>query len=324
MFRKAFKALACAVALTAAAGAQAQSAWKPDGPVKLVAPTAPGTAADTVARFFAEALGREWGSPVVVDNRVGANGILGSDTVAKSKPDGRTLLVVSSPHYINKSIYAKLPFDPIKDFTPIAGFSTACQVLVVAEDAPYKTLQDLIDAMRAKPDALSYSSSGSGSVTHLAAAVMLADAKVKANHVPYKGGDTALTDVVSRQVDFMFAPLTSAVPLVEAKRLRALAVSAKQRVPSLPGTPTVAEAGLPGYEVVTRFGFLAAGGTPQPQVEGLSAAILKIAASPAFRAFALPRGFVPDLADSKAYAASRPAELEKWAKVVSISGAKKD
>jgi len=296
--------------------------WKPNGPIKLVAPVAPGTAADATARYFAKEIGQAMNTPVVVDNRVGANGILGSDAVAKSAPDGRTLLVVSSPHYINKSVYAQLPFDPIRDFTPVAGISDGCLVLVVAEDSPFKTLNDLLAHAKGHPGDLDYSSSGTGSVPHLAASVMLSQAQATATHVPYKGGDQAVADVVSKQVTFMFAPLTSAVPLVQAKRLRALAVSARARVPSLPDTPTVGEAGLQGYEVVTRFGFLAAAGTDPRAIDRLSKVITTIAASEGFREFALPKGFVPHVADSAQYASTRQAELDKWAEVVRISGAR--
>jgi tripartite-type tricarboxylate transporter receptor subunit TctC len=323
----AFAALAIATGSPARAQPQTQAPaqeWRPDGVVKIIAPVGAGTASDTVARFYAEALSREWKVPVIVENKVGANQMIGADAVAKAAPDGKTLLMVSSPHYINKSIYKNMAFDPVKDFTAIAGFSTACQVLVVKADAPYKTLKDLLAAARAKPDSLNYSTSGTGSVTHLAAAVMLSDAKVSAVHVPYKGGDGAITDVVGGQVTFMFAPLTSAVPLIQAGKLRALAVSAARRVPSLPDTPTVAEAGLPGYEVVTRFGVLGPARIEPARVDALSKAVVKIAQSPEFQAFAPPRGFFVDTANHSQYAATRQAELDQWARIVAISGAKQE
>ncbi|KAF1047499.1 Bug family tripartite tricarboxylate transporter substrate binding protein [Xylophilus sp.] len=249
---------------------------------------------------------------------------LGADYVAKSAPNGRTLLAVSSPHYANKSIYPKLPFDPVKDFRAVAGYGEACLGLVVPEDSPFKKIQDLVTFAQANPGKLTYSSSGNGAVTHLAAAEFLSRAHATAVHVPYKGGDGAVADVAANQISFTFAPLTAVVPLVEGRRMRLLAVSSARRVASVPHVPTVAESGFPGYEVVSFFGFLVPAATPDDRIAALSRAMVAIAKTNQFVDFATLRGFSVHVTDSVEFGKTRQAEMEHWAALVAKSGAKQE
>ncbi|MDQ8727413.1 tripartite tricarboxylate transporter substrate binding protein [Bradyrhizobium sp. LHD-71] len=294
----------------------------PSRPIHMIVPAAPGTATDATARFVAQRLGQELGTSVAVENKVGANGIIGIDQVAKSPPDGYTVLASPSPVYSNKALYAKIPYDPIADFTPLAKAVSAYLVLVVPAKSPFRTLENMIEYMRTHPDELSYASAGSGSVTHMAPAMMLAMAKVTALHVPYKGGDRAIVDTISGQVAMSFPALATALPHVQTGTLRALAIYGARRTEALPDVPALTELGFPGFDIATSIGFLGPKGLPVEIQGRLSAALLKILRTPDFATFAKSQGLELDVLGSTEYAISGKNELAHWTKAVEVSGAK--
>ena len=304
--------------------AKAQPAAYPERPIKVITPTAPGTAADGVSRFVADRLGRELKGIVTVENKTGANGIIAMDFVAKSPGDGYTLLMAPSTFYINKALYAKLPYDPIADFIPVAKTVAAYLVLVVPASSPFNSVKELIEHMRANPNALSYSSAGNGSVTHIAPALLFAMAGVKGIHIPYKGGDMAVTDTMGGQVAMTFTAVATALSHIRTGRMKALAVTGPHRSSALPDVPALAELGFKGYSVVSNLGFIAPKNTSPQIVNRLSAAILKIGQSPEFADFANGNGLELELAGSSAYAGAAKAELDQWAKAVALSGARVD
>ena len=246
------------------------------------------------------------------------------DFVAKSPADGYTLLMAPSTFYINKALYAKLPYDPVLDFIPVAKTVAAYLVLVVPAASPYNSVKELIDYMRVNPNALSYSSAGNGSVTHIAPALLFALAGVKGVHVPYKGGDMAVTDTMGGQVAMTFTAVATAMNHIRSGRLKALAVTGPQRSSALPDVPALAELGFNAYTVISNLGFIAPKNTPTPIITKLSAAILKIGQTPEFAEFAKANGLELELAGSAAYAGAAKAELDHWTKAVALSGAKVD
>jgi tripartite-type tricarboxylate transporter receptor subunit TctC len=264
-------ALAMALGLMAglSAGASAKDVY-PTKPITLIIPFAPGGANDEVARLVARAVGTKLGMAVVADNKPGAGGVIGSEFVAKSAPDGYTLLLTSSAIAINKLVYPKLPFDPTTDFAPVIQLTEAPYVAVVRAKFPAKTLEDLIDLARHSPGRYTYASSGNGSAPHLAGAMMADMAHVTMQHVPYKGGGPALIDVMRGDISVYFSSMDGALPQLNAGTVRALAVTTTQRSASLPDVPTVAQAGLPGYEVTGWYGILAPAHTPPAVVERLN------------------------------------------------------
>lgn len=319
------KLFVCAVmACSGTSFAQAQAATYPERAIKIITPTAPGTAADGVSRFVADKLSRDLKSTVLVENKTGANGIIAMDFVAKSAADGYTLLMAPSTFYINKALYAKLPYDPVLDFIPVAKTVAAYLVLVVPASSPYNSVKELIDHMRVNPNALSYASAGNGSVTHIAPALLFALAGVKGVHVPYKGGDMAVTDTMGGQVAMTFTAVATAMNHLRSGRLKALAVTGPQRSSALPDVPALAELGFNAYSVISNLGFIAPKNTPAPIITKLSAAILKIGQTPEFAEFAKANGLELELAGSAAYAGAAKAELDHWTKVVALSGAKVD
>ena len=323
--RIASKLFMCAVmACSGHSFAQTQAATYPDRAIKIITPTAPGTAADGVSRFVADKLSRDLKSAVLVENKTGANGIIAMDFVAKSPADGYTLLMAPSTFYINKALYAKLPYDPVLDFIPVAKTVAAYLVLVVPAASPYNSVKELIDYMRVNPNALSYSSAGNGSVTHIAPALLFALAGVKGVHVPYKGGDMAVTDTMGGQVAMTFTAVATAMNHIRSGRLKALAVTGPQRSSALPDVPALAELGFNAYTVISNLGFIAPKNTPTPIITKLSAAILKIGQTPEFAEFAKANGLELELAGSAAYAGAAKAELDHWTKAVALSGAKVD
>jgi tripartite-type tricarboxylate transporter receptor subunit TctC len=310
------------VLAVSAAGVSAQD--YPALPVKIVAPTAPGTGTDATARFLADRLSKEWNQGVVVENRVGANGILGADLVAKAPADGYTLLMGLSALYVNKSLYKSLPFDPVKDFRVLMGVNDLYLALVVPANSPFQSVKDLVDAAAARPGKVSYGSAGSGSTTHLGPALLGSMANVQLLHVPYKGGAQAITDTISGQVDFAMTAIATASPQIQSGRLRPLAVSGSQRAKSLPNVPTLEEAGFKGYRVSSKTFLAAPAGLPDPIAEKITAAVTKIVRSPEYQKFLEAQGFEAETASPAAYQANAAREVAHWAEVVRISGAKAD
>lgn len=306
-------------AVVAPAGIQAQT--YPARPIRIIAPAAPGTATDAVARYVSDQLGRGPKWQAAVENKVGANGIIAIESTARAPADGYTLLLAPSTVYINKALQPKVNYD-LGDFAPIAKAAGAYLVLVVPGNSPFQTLQDAVGYMKANPGKVNYSTAGNGSVTHLAFAMLASAAGVQASHVPYKGGDAALTDAISGQVAMTFTAIATAKANIAAGKLRALAVTGPRRSSALPDIPTVAELGYKGYEAVSGLGFMAPRGTPTGVAEKLSGEILKIVNSQEFAAFAKAQGVEVDALDGASYTADGRREMALWQKAVSESGAK--
>jgi tripartite-type tricarboxylate transporter receptor subunit TctC len=310
--------LALALLVPLQAGAQA---W-PARPVKLVVPYPPGGPTDIVARVIAERLTAQTGQPFVVDNRAGAGGNLGADAVAKSAPDGYTLLVATTAHAINMSLFKGLGYDVQRDFVTVSMLTLGPLVLVTHPSFPAKNVAELIALARAKPKAVSFASSGNGQSTHLAAELFASMAGVQMMHVPYKGSAPALNDLIAGQVPLMFDTMLSAMPHVKGGRLKALAITGGARSPAAPDIPTVAESGLPGYEVYAWNGLLAPAGTPPAVINRLSEELKTALAQPAVQERFNAQGFAAQWTPPAQASAFLRAEVEKWAKTVRESGAK--
>ena len=256
------------------AGAQSTSISSgqayPAKPVRLIAPSSPGSGVDIVARFYAQKLSAQIKQQVVVENRAGAGANIGAEIAAKAPPDGYTLFMGTPAHTINPSLYRRLNYDILRDFAPISQVSSGQYVAVVHPALPVKTLQQLIALAKARPGQLNYGSAGNGNATHLAAELFRTLAGVDIVHVPYKGSGPALIDLVGGQMQIMFSNLTAALPHMKSAKLRALAVTGDKRTPIVPELPTVAESGLAGYAVVSWFGLLAPAGTPQEIITRLN------------------------------------------------------
>ncbi len=250
----------------------------PNKPVRLVFAFPPGSSADIVGRVFAEKLSEYWGQTAVVDNRPGAGGTIAAGIVAKSPPDGYTLLVHSSGHVVNPSIYKTLPYDVSKSFVDIAPLAQQPNVLVVNPSSSYKTVGEFITAAKAKPGTLTVASAGTGSGTHLNLEKFKYDAKINVNHIPYKGSSEALTDIVGGRVDAYFAPISSVLELVKSGKVRAVAVSTSKRSSLLPNVPTIAESGLPGFEYSLWFGIWGPAGMPPAIVEKIASDVKRASA----------------------------------------------
>jgi tripartite-type tricarboxylate transporter receptor subunit TctC len=271
--------MAAALAACAFGGAHAQGTWPGTQPIKLVVPFTAGSGTDIVARLVAEKLGPVLGTSVVVDNKPGAGGTLGAAIAAKAPADGYTLLVHSAGHLVNPWIYKGLSYDTLKDFTGITPMASLPNVLVTAP-SHFANVQDLVAKAKAKPGSFNYGSAGNGSATHMNAEVFRLAAGVDAQHVPFRGTPEAMTEVMAGRVDWFFAPMVSALPLIKSGKLQALAVGTAKRSPALPEAPTTVEAGVPGSEYLFWVGLFAPAKTPQPVVDRLQAEVAKIMASP--------------------------------------------
>jgi len=314
-------ALAAAGAMSAACVLAAEF---PDGkPVHIVVATGPGSGSDLTARQLAADISRQWGTPVVVENKTGAGGIIGTQFVAKAEPDGYTLLSTYAQHYTNQLV-RETPYDAVRDFEPIARVANSALVISVAADSSYKTLKDVIEAARKHPGTITYGSSGNGTTSHMAAALFTHMAGIELNHVPYKAPGQVALDAASRQIDLSFNGMSTALPLIKGGRLRPLAVTTAQRSQSLPDVPTVAELGYPGYEAASPVWIFAPRGVPQPIVDKLSDAFTHQARTQAFRDLCLNQGLEVDIQDAATAKAAGAGELEKWRKLVSVAGIKRD
>ena len=297
----------------------------PVKPIRFIVSTAVGTTVDSAARYMAAKLTEEWGgAPVVVENRIGANTAIASEYVAKSPADGYTLLFTAGAHYATRWMIAKLPYDPVDDFKPVARVGMAYLVLVVPATSKFTSLTSLIAGMKAQPGELTYSSAGNGSATHLSSVLLTAMANVNARHVPYKGAAQALTDTIGGQVQFTVAGISTARAHIASGRVRALGVTGPKRSQTLPDVPAIAEAGLPGYELTTMVGMLAPKDTPPAIVRKLSNALIKLGSTAEYKAFAANQGMEPDLAETDKFSAEAAPDMEHWRKVIALSGAKAD
>lgn len=298
----------------------AQSAF-PDRPVKIVVPFATGTALDIVARQAAAGLSEELKTSVVVENRLGASGVIGTDAVAKAPADGYTLLFTAPAHYINQFVFASLPFDAVRDFRPITKLSNAHLVMVVGRNSRFTSVRQVIEHARANPGQLRYSSSGLGGTIHLAFSLFNQMAGTQIEHVPYTSGAQALTDVIAGHLDITFTAVATALPQVKSGNLKLLGVSGNQRSRTMPDVPTIAEAALPGFELASWGGALAPRGVPDAVVERLNAAFVKVAQRADFQARLVAVGVEPDLLPTAAFARQIELEVPKWKSLVESTGA---
>ena len=307
-----------------AAVAAAPPAEFPSRPIRIVVPFPPGGATDAAARLVAQKMGEQWGQPVVVDNRPGAGGNLGSDLVAKAPADGYTLVMgVTGSHAINTSLYSRMPYDPQADFVAISQVAVVPNVLVVHPSVPARNLAELVALARKEPGRLDYASLGNGTAAHLGMEMLKSAAGVEITHVPYKGSAPAVTDLLAGQVQMMVDGLPSALPHVKAGKLRAIALTSLRRSPSLPELPTIAET-YPGFYADAWSGLFAPRGTPQPVVDRLSAEVQRILKLPEVREKLAALGAEPVGSTQAEFAAHVKKEIDKWAKVVKTSGAKVD
>lgn len=317
-FTRGFKGFAkAATGLTVALVVGLSSAHAfPDKPIKLVVPFAPAGGTDLIARTLAVEMAKELGQPVVVDNKPGASTIIGTDLVAKSAPDGYTLVVSSIAHAVNPSLMAKMPYSTEKDFAPVSMIVRSPNVLVVRADSPFKSVKDIVAAAKADPDKLTYASPGNGTSSHLAGALFADMAKVQIKHVAYKGSGPALTDLLGGQTDMIFATSGSVGGFIDSGKLRALAITSAERSTAYPGVPTVAEAGVPGYATEGWYGFYAPAGTPAAVIDKLNAATRKAAASEIFRSKVVNEGMVVQTGTPAEFDAFVRAEIVRWSKIV--------
>jgi tripartite-type tricarboxylate transporter receptor subunit TctC len=288
----------------------------PNRPVRLVIPFATGGSNDIVGRFMADQLQKRLGEPFVVDNRGGAGGTLGTDFVAKSKPDGYTLLLISTPHTANASLYKKLPYHPIKDFLPISRIGTAPQVISVYPGLPVKTLPELITYVKARPNQVNFVSSGVGSSQHLVTEMFASQAGLQLVHIPYKGAGAALADVAAGHAQISVGTVVQGLPLIKADRLRPLAVSGNKRQPVLPDVPTASEMGLKGYDADNWWGILAPVGTPADVIQKLNTAIADILSKPETIKKLSDESATVSYQGPEEFSKFMAAESQKWALLI--------
>jgi tripartite-type tricarboxylate transporter receptor subunit TctC len=310
--------VAAAFAGLAAANAHAQS--YPTRTIKIVVPATPGGAIDTIARMVGEKLTVSMGQPVVVENRPGAANNLGTDVVAKSPPDGYTLLICASSHATNKHLYKTLPYDPVADFEPVVFTHVVPLLLAVNPSIPAKTVPELVAWIKANPGAANYASSGKGSSLHMAAELFMSMTGTKMLHVPYRGSTAAHPDLLGGRTAMIFDTITAILPHVQSGGVRAIAVTTPTRSPSQPDLPTVAESGLTGYDANTWGGILAPAGTPKEIVLKLNAEINKVLAMEDVRAKLTATGIEIQGGPPERFAAYIKAEVEKWGKVTKEAG----
>jgi tripartite-type tricarboxylate transporter receptor subunit TctC len=320
-FHTLIKRVIPAAALMLAAGLASAQAY-PNKPVKLVVPYPPGGPTDIVARVVAQQLSEQTGQQFIVENKAGAGGNLGAEAVARAPADGYTLLVGTTAHAINMSIFKNLNYDVQRDFAPVSLLTQGPLVLVANPAFPAKTVAEVIAQAKAQPGVLNYASSGNGQSTHLSAELFNMMAGVKLNHVPYKGSAPALTDVIAGQVPLMFDTMLSSMPFVKAGKLRAIAVTSPQRSAAAPDVPTIAESGLPGYEVFAWNGLLAPTGTPPAIITKLGEEMKKALELPAVKDRFAAQGFAATYTTPEATAQFVKAEVDKWTRAVKASGAK--
>ena len=322
MLRTLVVTIAAVAGALAAAPAPAQD--YPSRPVKIIVPFDAGGPADVFARFLAQRLQETMGQPFVVEDRPGAGSLIGTEAVAKSPPDGYTLLVMSNTQTVNESLVPNKPYALMKDFTPVAPINYSDLVLVVNPAVPVTNVADLIKLAKAKPGGLNYASSGTGTPYHMAGELFKAMAGVDIVHVPYKGSGGARTGVLGGQVEMMFDAVTTMSENVKAGKVKALGTTGKTPSPVLPGVPTIAEAGVPGYEAVIWLGVIAPKNTPREIVNRLNAEITKIANNPETRAEWSKRGAVPMMMTPDEFSRFLTDDIAKWERIVKISGAKPD
>ena len=320
--RSALRALAGAALACTAALASAQD--YPVKPVRVIVPFAPGGSADVFGRFLAQKLQESLGQTFVVENRPGAGAVIGTDAVAKSAPDGYTLLVMSNTHTVNESLLTNKPYQLMRDFVAVAPINFSDLVLVARAALPVNSVGELIRAAKAKPDGMSYASSGPGTPYHMAGELFKTMAGMQIIHVPYKGSAGARTDVLGGQVDMMFDAIPTMAEHAKGGKVKALATTGKTRSPILPDVPTVSESGVPGYEATIWLGLVAPKGTPSAIVNKLNAEIGKISSNAEVRRNWAAQGTTSMTMGVDEFSKYMVEDIAKWAQVVKLSGAKVD
>ena len=295
----------------------------PDKPLRIVTPFPAASVTDIIARPMAAKLTEAWGVPVVVDNRAGAGGNLAGDAVAKAPPDGHTLLIGSTgPVVVNALLHAKMPYDVHKAFAPVTLSAMAAMVLVAHPSLPVKTAKELVALAKARPGQLTYGSSGIGATTHLGGALFNSMTGTQLLHVPYKGSPQYTLDLITGRIDLAFASIAPVIPHVKSGRLKALGVSSEKRDPQFPEIPTIAESGVPGYDMRSWYGVLVTAGSPQRSIDKLQAELVRILALPDVRALYLAGGLHATSSSAPEFAAYIKSEHEKWGRVVKVAGIK--
>jgi tripartite-type tricarboxylate transporter receptor subunit TctC len=311
--------IALALLLSLALEAAAQP--YPAKPIRFIVPFPPGGSADILARAIGQKAGEGLGQSFVVENRPGAGTAIGAEALAKSASDGYAIMIGTvSSHAINPALNPKLPFDPVKDFTPVSLVATIPFAMIVHPSVPANTVQEFVALARAKPGTLNYSSAGSGTSNHLAGELLRSMTGIDIVHIPYKGSAPALNDLLAGQVSMMFDLVLTAAPHVRSVAVRGLAVTGAQRSSALPNLPTVAESGVPGYEVSAWFGIFAPAGVPHPVVQRLNAEFVKAMQQPDLRQRLASQGAEPLTSTPEEFAAYLRSEIDKWAKVVKAAG----
>ena len=313
------KALAALLLAAAPLVAQAQN-W-PDRPIKIVVPFGPGGFTDVAARILQKELGASLGQPVIIENKPGAGSTIGTAEVANAKPDGYTLAMISTTHVISPHLYKQMSYDPIKGFTPVMKLAEGPYVLVVHPSLPAKNVAELIALARAQPGTIDYASSGNGSAQHLVGALFNSSAGVKLNHVPYKGSNQAMNDVIAGNVKVSVVGVPNALPNLAKGKRRALGVSTAKRYAELPEVPTLAESGVAGYDATVWLGLLAPAGTPREVVQKINAEIGKVLSTPEARKLMASAGVDVSVAGSEEFGRLLASELDRWGKVVRETGA---
>jgi tripartite-type tricarboxylate transporter receptor subunit TctC len=314
----------CTITLLAASTSLAQPVTNafPAKPLRIVVTFTPGGAPDIIARLLAERFTASWGQPVVVDNKPGSGGNIGADFVAKAAPDGHTLVVGTvGTHSINGALYAKMPYDMVRDFAPVSLVATTPNMLVVNNEVPARTLKEFIELGK-REGKMSFASSGSGTSIHVSGELFKSMTGIDMTHIPYKGRAIAIPDLLGGRVTMMFDNMPSSLPLVREGKLRALGVTSLKRAAAAPEIPTLDEAGLPGFEAVSWFAVFAPAGTPRPVVDKLQAEISRILRLPEVARRLTDIGLEPVGSSADELAAYQKSEIVKWAKVVKDSGAK--
>ncbi len=314
-------AIAGVLGLLAATAAHAQQTF-PSKPIRFIVPYGPGASTDNVTRIYGQKMLEAWGQAVIVDNRPGGNTVIGSEALVKAPPDGYTILLVVNTHVINPLLIANLPYDPVKDFAPVAIIGSQEFVMAIHPSVPANNLREFIAYARTKPGQLNFSSSGGGGLSHLSGELFNSVAGVRMTHVPYKGGAPAVTDLVAGQVQLMFSSAGAVLPNIKAGKLRAMAVSGKTRIVALPDVPTFAEAGLPNFEATNWFGVLAPAATPRDIVNKLSAELIRVQSLPDVKEKLVNQGVDPWPGGPEQFAALIKSDLEKFARIVKSANIK--
>lgn len=320
--RTGIKTLAAAALLVTGMGSALAQADFPSKPLTMIVPFSAGGTTDILARIVGQALGQELGESIIIENKPGAGGNIGAQQAARAKADGYTLFMGTvGTHAINQSLYKKLPYDPLKDFTPLSRVATVPNLLVAHPSRPYKTVQEMIAYAKANPGDVTYGSPGSGASPHVSGALFQSMTGAELTHIPYKGSAPAVSDLLGNQIAVMFDNMPSAIQHVRSGKLRPIAVTTAKRSPELPDVPTIAEAGVPGYEATSWFGLWAPAGTPAPVLDKLHSALTKVLQDPAVVKKIADQGGEVVIDTPAEFEAFIQSEAAKWGKVVKESGA---